>query len=181
MSLYLKTTAGAFTAWTGQRINNVSHPRDIARKWSEADLNVIGLHSLVDADPVPDGFEVIGSAVQDVAGRPKTVHDLRPVPALSQGELDAARILQPARFAWLLGYTGLDKVWSAMEAYAEAQGDRSLYAGLVAQRASAEFNLQRTLETLASLRPVTDQVAPDADLAPETIREAWALAEAATF
>jgi hypothetical protein len=86
--------------------------------------------------------------------------------------------LSPARFAWLLAFTGLGEVWDAMEA-ATKDSDRAVYAGLVARRASRFFTLADTLAAVTLFAPLAAQVAPEVDLSEAAIRAAWAQAETA--
>ena len=88
--------------------------------------------------------------------------------------------LSPARFAWLLAYTGLGDVWDAMEA-ATKDTDRATYAALVARRASRFFTLADTLAAVAQFAPLAAQVAPEVDLSETAIRAAWAQAETANI
>ena len=93
---------------------------------------------------------------------------------------DAKRILTPSRFAYLLASTGLEQVWKDVEAYCKVN-DAATYALLKAHGAATEFRLTKTLTTLASLKPLTDSIAPDVDLSEATIRTEWAAAEAAVI
>ncbi|WP_226552985.1 hypothetical protein [Celeribacter naphthalenivorans] len=88
--------------------------------------------------------------------------------------------LSPARFAWLLAYTGLGDVWEAMEA-ATKDTDRATYAALVARRASRFFTLADTLVAVTLFAPLAAQVAPEVDLSEAAIRAAWAQAETAVI
>lgn len=89
---------------------------------------------------------------------------------------DMARSLTPARFAFLLAITGLEGVWTAMEAHTKAN-DLSTYAMLKAHSAAASYRLGKTLAILAQLKPMTDAIASGVDLSETTIRAAWAQAE----
>jgi len=121
------------------------------------------------APELVDGVSVHGWTIRD-----KTPEELE----AEAGAIDAARVLTPARFAYLLAATGLEDVWEAMEAYTK-ENDPNTYAILRANGAAASFHLVRTLAILAQLKPLTDAVAPSVDLSEATIRTAWATAEQA--
>jgi hypothetical protein len=76
MTLYLKTGDG-YVAWTGEPIDDVRHPLSIETAWSAADLAAVGLHAPSAAEPVPEGKVVIGTIVEDIAGVPTYVHEMR--------------------------------------------------------------------------------------------------------
>ena len=59
--------------------------------------------------------------------------------------------------------------------------DTATYALLKAHGAATEFRLTKTLQVLASMKPLTDQIAPGVDLSEATIRTEWAAAEAAVI
>jgi hypothetical protein len=88
--------------------------------------------------------------------------------------------LSPARFEWLLAFTGLGDAWDALEGWATVY-DRETYAALKANRVATTFRQDKTLEMVADLRPVLDQVAPEIDLTDQAIKDAWTLAENAEF
>lgn len=83
--------------------------------------------------------------------------------------------LTPQQFAYMLALNGWEETWSGVEAWAQAN-DLPTYAMLRAQRASPAFRLDRTLEMLAQVKTITDQIAPGVDLGEETVRTAWAAA-----
>ncbi len=89
-------------------------------------------------------------------------------------------ILSPARFAWMLAFTGLDDVWEALEVLLK-ETDRASFATLKAQRAKSEFHLPATLKMVKSFRAIAEAAAPNADLDEASIRAAWALAAAAAI
>lgn len=59
--LYLETTKG-FVPWTGQKIDGMSHPRNIEQVWSDEDLAKLRLYRPVTPE-VPDGKRVVGRTV----------------------------------------------------------------------------------------------------------------------
>lgn len=87
-------------------------------------------------------------------------------------------VLTPARFAWLLAFTGLDDVWEALETALKA-ADRAAFATLKAQRAKSEFHLPVTLALVEQFRKLAEAAAPGADLSETAIRAAWEQAAAA--
>lgn len=76
MTLYLKTE-GAYAPWTGEPIDGVRHPLSIEDAWTADELAAIGLYIPAAADPVPLGKVSTGVTVEDVAGVPTYVHQLR--------------------------------------------------------------------------------------------------------
>lgn len=94
--------------------------------------------------------------------------------------VEASKVLTPARFAYLLAITELEQVWADVEAYCKTN-DPATYALLKAHGAAGEFRLTKTLATLATMKPLTDAVAPNVDLSEATIRAAWTQAEAAVI
>lgn len=89
---------------------------------------------------------------------------------------DDARTLSPPQFAYLLALTGFDDVWDTLEKHFKAK-DRAQYASLKAERSRSYFVLSRTLEIVATFRPMAAQIAPDTDLSEKAIRDGWAKAE----
>lgn len=84
--------------------------------------------------------------------------------------------LSPARFAWLLARTGLEGVWTALEA-ATSESDADTYALLRAQRHRSAYSLAGVLKMVADVREVAQQIAPDVDLSDGAIKAAWRAAE----
>jgi hypothetical protein len=84
--------------------------------------------------------------------------------------------LTPRRFEYLLAYTGLDDVWSALEAELKTT-NLALFAQIKAQRSASAFSQDKTLAFIDMFSVVTQQIAPEADLSEETIKAAWVLAE----
>jgi hypothetical protein len=76
MTLYLKTIGG-YVAWAGEPIDDVRHPLGIETAWTAEELATIGLYVPAAADPVPEGKVSMGMTVEDVAGVPTYVHQLR--------------------------------------------------------------------------------------------------------
>lgn len=89
-----------------------------------------------------------------------------------------APVLNPARFEWMLAYTGLGDVWDALEA-ALRDTDRATFAVLRAQRVKTQFHLETTLGFVAQHRTTAKAAFPDVDLSETAIRDAWALAAGA--
>jgi hypothetical protein len=88
--------------------------------------------------------------------------------------------LSPRRFEYMLAYTGLDDVWSALEA--ELKGtDRALYAQIKAQRSTLSFSQAKTLGLVAMFADTAKRVAPNADLSSDAIKAAWIVAEQANL
>lgn len=83
--------------------------------------------------------------------------------------------LTKPQFEWLLGRTGLDDVWSALEVNLKGV-DRETYATLQFQRNQTNFRLPVTLKFILDLSDQIALVAPDTDLSEPTIRAAWAQA-----
>jgi len=99
----------------------------------------------------------------------------------TQAEKDAANTLSPRRFTYMLHANGdpaWKRVWDAAEAHLE-ENDREAWSRLAAQKASGQFSLGATLDFVASMKPITDQFFPDADLSEATIRTAWEAAKEA--
>jgi len=88
------------------------------------------------------------------------------------------RDLTPARFAWMLAFTGLGDVWDALEGALKST-DRARFALVKSQRAKTTFNQAATLALVAQFRPVAAKLAPDVDLSDQAIISAWAQAAAA--
>ena len=88
--------------------------------------------------------------------------------------------LSPRRFAYLLAITGLDDVWSALEA--ELKGtDRAAFAQIKAQRSAVSFSQAKTLGLVAMFADAAKRVAPEADLSDDAIKAAWIIAEQEKF
>jgi hypothetical protein len=84
-------------------------------------------------------------------------------------------VLTPKQFRFLLAYTGFQEVWDGLELVLK-DTNRTAYAGLVAERASASFRLAETLALVNGFADQVAQIAPDVDLSEQTIRDAWAVA-----
>lgn len=80
MSLFLEASPDTFVPWSGEAINGIRYPRDIAQKWSAEDLKAIGLYKPEPADPIPAGKISAGQSVQRVDGVVKWVHTLEDAP-----------------------------------------------------------------------------------------------------
>ena len=63
---------GSWTLWTGQPVNGVKHPRSVAKRWTDAELEAAGLYRVTD-DPVPDGKVATGGSFEDRDGGPVRV------------------------------------------------------------------------------------------------------------
>lgn len=81
MSLFLEASPDTFVPWSGEAINGIRYPRDIAQKWSAEDLKAIGLYKPEPADPIPAGKISAGQSVQRVDGVVKWVYELDDAPA----------------------------------------------------------------------------------------------------
>jgi len=90
-------------------------------------------------------------------------------------EPETAPNLTPARFEWLLAFTGLGDVWDALEGALKST-DRAQFALVKSQRAKTTFNQAATLALVAQFRPVAAKLAPDVDLSDRAIIAAWAQA-----
>lgn len=134
-------------------------------------------------------WEVIGDAQAALALAPAgTVETpLRPDPfATWNGERwqpgkqppAPAPSLSPARFEWLLAYTGLGDVWDALEAELRLV-DRAAFASIRAQRRKSVYDLDATLAAVATWTEAAARHAGGVDLSEANIRAAWALAAAA--
>ena len=84
--------------------------------------------------------------------------------------------LSPRRFEYLLAYTGLDDVWSALEAELR-DTDRESFAQIKAQRSALSFSQEKTLALVSVFAATAKRVAPDADLSNDAIKAAWIVAE----
>jgi len=89
--LYHENPVDTFTAWSGEPINEVRHPRSIEQAWSEEELNAIGLFRPAAADPIPEGKVSVGKSVQRVDGVVKFVLTLADAPAPTAEEVTAER------------------------------------------------------------------------------------------
>jgi hypothetical protein len=129
------------------------------------------------ADPEPLGPLLHAAILAAEAAGEVTIPDAPPPPDPGPPELT------PRQFEWLLAHTGLEDVWDAVQAWAKADGNRALYAGLKAQRAASVFVLATTLafKNEPAVLAITAAVAPDADLSDDAVRAAWDLAAAQTF
>lgn len=79
--------------WYGEPINDVRHPVSIEYKWSQQDLEDIGLYKPAEADPIPEGKVSTGRTVQLVNGVVKWVHTLEDyvVPEVTSDDVNAER------------------------------------------------------------------------------------------
>tara|TARA_R110000796_G_C14458418_1_gene424217 strand:- start:65 stop:373 length:309 start_codon:yes stop_codon:yes gene_type:complete len=84
--------------------------------------------------------------------------------------------LSPRRFEYLLAYTGLDDVWSALEAELK-DTDRASFAQLKAQRIASSFSQDKTLALVLAFTDIAQRVSPDADFSEPKIKAAWVIAE----
>ena len=82
--LYLENPADTFTAWSGEPINDVRHPRTIEQVWSDEELATIGLYRPASPDPVPEGKVSISQTVQRVDGVVKVVLTLADIVVASE-------------------------------------------------------------------------------------------------
>lgn len=62
--------------WYGEPINDVRHPLSIESKWSQQELEDVGLYKPAEADPIPEDKVSVGRTVQLVSGVVKWVHTL---------------------------------------------------------------------------------------------------------
>jgi hypothetical protein len=83
--LYRETETG-FVAWSGEPVDGILYPRDIAQKWTEAELASVGLFLPVDPG-VPEGKRAIGTTVARVAGVVSFVHELEDIPELTPSDV----------------------------------------------------------------------------------------------
>jgi len=88
MALY-RVIDGQAVLWTGEPIWNVRHPRSIETRWSDAELEAIGLYRVPPAE-VPEGQEIVSDSVEVIAGRPERVTSLAPV-EITPEDVDAER------------------------------------------------------------------------------------------
>lgn len=83
--------------------------------------------------------------------------------------------LTRVQFEAMLAITGLEDVWSAVEAWAKLN-NLPLYARLRGQRVNQTFRLEVTLDFVAEIRSLAAFLGIETDLSDEAIRTAWALA-----
>lgn len=83
--------------------------------------------------------------------------------------------LTPSEFEFLLSYTGLEDIWSALE-QSFKQNERAQYAFLRGTRKKRSFNLEAALALVAQFRPAAATIDPNVDLSDEAITAAWAVA-----
>lgn len=83
--------------------------------------------------------------------------------------------LSPARFEWLLAYTGLGDVWDALEAELRLV-DRAQFAAVRAQRRKSVYDLDATLSAVGTWREHAARFADGVDLSETAIRAAWTMA-----
>ena len=86
-----------------------------------------------------------------------------------------ARDLSPARFEFLLAYTGLGDVWDALEQELRMV-DRAAFASIRAQRRKSTYSLDATLQAVAAWREAAARHAAGVDLSETAIRAAWDMA-----
>lgn len=84
-------------------------------------------------------------------------------------------VLSPARFEFLLSYTGLGDVWDKLEGELKIV-DRAAYASIRAQRRKSVYELDATLSAVGSWRDHAARFAEGVDLSDEAIRAAWDMA-----
>lgn len=75
MALY-RILNDTLVKWQGEPIDSIRHPKSIEYKWSQQDLEDIGLYKPAEADPIPEGKVSTGKTVQLVDGIVKWVHIL---------------------------------------------------------------------------------------------------------
>ena len=88
--------------------------------------------------------------------------------------------LSPRRFKYLLAYTGLDDVWSALEAELK-DTDRAAFAQIKAQRSALSFSQAKTIGLVEMFADTAKRVVPNADLSSDAIKVAWIVAEQANL
>lgn len=81
MALY-RISGNRAVEWKGEPINEVRHPLNIEMKWTEEQLNAIGLYIPAEADPIPAGKISVATEVRISGGIPKWVHTLETEPPL---------------------------------------------------------------------------------------------------
>lgn len=91
---------------------------------------------------------------------------------------DEENILEAYQFEYLLLKNGWQVIWDDVEAHLKST-DTEAYARLGAQKKMRQYRLSKTLAFLESVKPITDQLHPDADLSEATVRTAWDAAKAA--
>lgn len=134
-------------------------------------------------------WEVIGDAMAAIEIAPEgTVETpLRPDPwatwngvAWQPGEQPPAPApsLSPARFEYLLSYTGLGDVWDVLEQELKIV-DRAAFASIRAQRRKTVYDLDATLAAVATWTEAAARHAGGVDLSEANIRAAWAMAATA--
>lgn len=102
------------------------------------------------------------------------------IPVPTQAEIDAANILAPPRFRYMLAVNGWVDVWGDVEAWAKAN-DPAIFAALYAQKGSEFYRLSVTLAFLDQVRDLVAQLHPDADVSEATVRAAWEAAKTASL
>ena len=75
MALY-RILNDTLVKWQGEPIDSIRHPKSIEYKWSQQDLEDIGLYKPAEADPIPEDKVSTGKTVQLVDGIVKWVHTL---------------------------------------------------------------------------------------------------------
>lgn len=97
--MLIRRDGDVYVPWRGEPINGVQHPLIIERRWSEAELNAIGLY-LIESTPVPDGQRVVSTSWILHAGKAKEVHQLTPITYNTSNVLDERDRRIAQNFVW---------------------------------------------------------------------------------
>lgn len=89
--------------WTGEILGGVRHPLSIEEKFTVLALSEIGLERVVEADPVPDGKQIVSTSVQLVNNQIKYIHELEDIPPPSPDDF----ILTPRQLRLAIIRNGL--------------------------------------------------------------------------
>ncbi len=85
MNLYLGTPEG-LAPWNGGPIDGIMYPRDIANKWTAAELAAVGLYKPIDPG-VPEGKRVISTEVVLTDGVATYLYQLEDIPPLTPADV----------------------------------------------------------------------------------------------
>ena len=135
--------------WIGQAIEGIKYPRNIEVLWTETALAAVGLHKLVEADPIPADMSSSGTDTLVVEGKATLVHRLTKIVITRQAVKDEAaqRILEiapewkqrnmNAQATVLLQSRVLNGSWTEAE---QAQSDtlNAVWAAVVAIRTASD-------------------------------------------
>lgn len=98
MPLYHEVSPNVFELWTGQPIDDIVHPTNIADLWTPEELAAIGLYEPV-AGSVPAGKQIVSSVVERVDGIVTRLDNYEDIPVVVPTSTTKLKLVRSLRAA----------------------------------------------------------------------------------